>query len=169
VRYETNVELHAHFRCHLCARFFDLVGGQQDPGDTTDPGFVVERVETRAEGICDECTSYETGLTAGACSIRQSGPAIDTLSVTGAAASEIASPLGPLLLAATPLGLTRLAFEDHGDADALRVHASTGGAATLPASTWPQRRRAWKATSLGASPAPSAPSTGNSFKRLQPR
>jgi methylated-DNA-[protein]-cysteine S-methyltransferase len=29
-----------------------------------------------------------------------------------------------LLLAATPRGLTRLAFEDHGDVDALRAHAA---------------------------------------------
>jgi Fe2+ or Zn2+ uptake regulation protein/O6-methylguanine-DNA--protein-cysteine methyltransferase len=123
VRYETNVERHAHFRCHLCLRLFDLVGGQQDPADITDPGFVVERVETRAEGICDECSSYDAGLTAGARAIRKSGPAADALSAVGAAALETASPLGPLLLAATPLGLTRLAFEDHADAEALRRHA----------------------------------------------
>src|ERR1700722_5899375 len=53
VRYETNVEIHAHFRCHICLRVFDLIGGQQDAGDITDAGFVVELVETRAEGICD--------------------------------------------------------------------------------------------------------------------
>jgi methylated-DNA-[protein]-cysteine S-methyltransferase len=82
-------------------------------------------VETRAEGICDECTSYETGLKAGVRSITRSGPSTDTLSVAGAAASEVPSPLGPLLLAATPLGLTRLAFEDHADADALRAHAGS--------------------------------------------
>ena len=69
VRYETNVEPHAHFRCHLCLRVFDLVGGQQDPGEITDPGFIVERVETRAEGICDECIGYDAGLRAGARSI----------------------------------------------------------------------------------------------------
>jgi Fur family transcriptional regulator, stress-responsive regulator len=125
VRYETNVDPHAHFRCHLCLRVFDLVGGQQDPGDITDPGFVVELVETRAEGICDECASYDVGLSAGARSIVTTGPPTDTLSASGAAVSEIASPLGTLLLAATPLGLTRLAFEDHGDADSLRAHASS--------------------------------------------
>ena len=61
VRYETRVEPHAHLRCHLCLRVFDLVGGQQDPGQITDPGFSVERIETRAEGICDECADYQAG------------------------------------------------------------------------------------------------------------
>src|ERR1700744_3318462 len=123
VRYETNVELHAHFRCQLCLRVFDLTGGQQEPKDITDPGFVAERIETRAEGVCDECASYASALAAGARTITRSGPATDTLSASGVAVSEIASPLGKLLLAATPDGLTRLAFEDHGDADALRAHA----------------------------------------------
>ncbi len=124
VRYETNLEPHAHFRCHLCLRVFDLVGGQQQPGDITDPGFFVERVETRAEGICDECTVYDLGLRDGARAIVKSGPATDTLLATGAAVSEFESPLGMLLLAATPRGLTRLAFDDHADVDALRAHAA---------------------------------------------
>jgi Fe2+ or Zn2+ uptake regulation protein/O6-methylguanine-DNA--protein-cysteine methyltransferase len=125
VRYETNLEPHAHFRCHLCLRIFDLVGGQPDPGVVNDPGFVVQRVETRAEGICDECTNYDAGLRAGASAIRKSGPSTDTLSASGVAVTEIASPVGALILAATPHGLTRLAFDDHGDVDALRDHASS--------------------------------------------
>jgi Fur family transcriptional regulator, peroxide stress response regulator len=125
VRYETNVKPHAHFRCHLCLRVFDLIGGQQEPEDITDPGFVVEAVETRAEGICDECIAYDAGLSAGARSIMKSGPATDALSPAGVAVSEMQSPLGALLLAATPLGLTRLAFDDHADVTALRSHASS--------------------------------------------
>lgn len=124
VRYETNVEPHAHLRCRLCSRTFDLTGGQQDAQSITDPGFIVERVETRAEGICDQCTSYDAGLVAGALSIRKAGPAVDTLLVAGVAASGFASPIGELLLAASPDGLIRLAFEDHADADALRKHAA---------------------------------------------
>ncbi len=125
VRYETNVSPHAHFRCHLCLRVFDLIGRQQDPGVITDSGFVVELIETRAEGICDECTAYDVGLSAGAQTIMTSGPPADALSSAGVAACEVDSPLGPLLLAATPLGLTRLAFNDHADAAALRAHASS--------------------------------------------
>src|ERR1700759_3291422 len=79
VRYETNLAPHAHFRCHLCQRVFDLASGQQDPGDITDPGFVVERIETRAEGVCAECTAYDIGLRDGARAIATTGPAVDTL------------------------------------------------------------------------------------------
>ena len=124
VRYDTNLEPHAHFRCRLCLRISDLVGGRQDPADINEPGFVIERVETRAEGVCNECTAYAAGLHAGASAIRKSGPATDTLLVSGVAVSEIESPLGTLILAATPQGLTRVAFDDHGDVDALRTHAS---------------------------------------------
>src|ERR1700722_13057296 len=125
VRYETNVDLHAHFRCRLCLRVLDLSGGLQDPGEINDPGFTVERVETRPEGICDECADYDSGLHVGAQSIRTAGPSSDTLSAAGTAVSEIDSPLGKLFLAATSKGLTRVAFEDHADVDALRARAST--------------------------------------------
>ena len=124
VRYETNLEPHAHFRCYLCQRVFDLIGGQQKPADIRDPGFVVERVETRAEGICAECTVYDIGLRDGARAIVESGPQTDTLLATGTAVMELESPLGALLLAGTPRGLTRLAFDDHADVDALRAHVS---------------------------------------------
>jgi Fe2+ or Zn2+ uptake regulation protein/O6-methylguanine-DNA--protein-cysteine methyltransferase len=125
VRYETNVDLHAHFRCRLCLRVFDLSGGLQDPEEINDPGFTVERVETRAEGICAECADYDAGLHTGAQSIRTTGPSSDTLSAAGTAVAEIGSPLGSLFLAATPKGLIRVAFEDHADADALGARASS--------------------------------------------
>jgi O6-methylguanine-DNA--protein-cysteine methyltransferase/Fe2+ or Zn2+ uptake regulation protein len=124
VRYETNLARHAHFRCHLCLRVFDLIGGQQDPVEISDPGFVVERVETRAEGICDECAEYDIGLRDGADAIVKSGPPTDTLLAPGVAVAPLESPLGRLLVAATPQGLTRLAFDGHADVDALRAHAS---------------------------------------------
>jgi methylated-DNA-[protein]-cysteine S-methyltransferase len=123
VRYERNFEPHAHFTCRLCLRIFDLQSGQQDPSAITDPGFTVERIETCAEGICDECNSYDAGLRAGAAKIIASGPATDALSA-GAAAAETSSPLGQLLLASTPQGLTRVAFDDHADVATLREHIS---------------------------------------------
>ena len=123
VRYETKVTPHAHFRCRLCLRLFDLADGRSDQAPILDPGFVVERIETRAEGICAECSAYDTGLRAGARTMLSAGPPSDTLGVRGAAAAELASPLGALLLAATPRGLSRVAFEDHADAGALRAHA----------------------------------------------
>jgi methylated-DNA-[protein]-cysteine S-methyltransferase len=125
VRYETNTTHHSHFRCRLCLRTFDLLSGLQSPEEITDPGFAVERVDTRAEGICAECNDYDAGLRAGARAISQSGPATDTLGAPGVATATLDGPLGPLLLAATAQGLTRVAFEGHGDFDALRTHASS--------------------------------------------
>jgi Fe2+ or Zn2+ uptake regulation protein/O6-methylguanine-DNA--protein-cysteine methyltransferase len=124
VRYETNLEPHAHLRCRLCLRIFDLTSGQQDLGDINDPGFSVERIETRAEGICDECTDYDAGLRTGARAIITTGPSTHALAASGTAVSELDSPLGQLWLAASPTGLTRVAFEDHGDVEALREHAT---------------------------------------------
>jgi methylated-DNA-[protein]-cysteine S-methyltransferase len=125
VRYETNTTHHSHFRCRLCLRTFDLVSGLQSPEEITDPGFSVERVDTRAEGICAECNDYDAGLRAGARTISRSGPTADTLAAPGVATAPLDGPLGPLLLAATAQGLTRVAFEGHGDFEALRTHATS--------------------------------------------
>ena len=125
VRYETNTTHHSHFRCRLCLRIFDLVSGLQNPEQITDAGFSVERVDTRAEGICAECNDYDAGLRAGARAISQSGPTEDTLAAPGVATATLDGPLGALLLAATPEGLTRVAFEGHGDFDALRARATS--------------------------------------------
>jgi methylated-DNA-[protein]-cysteine S-methyltransferase len=125
VRYETNTTHHSHFRCRLCLRTFDLVSGLQSPEAITDPGFSVERVDTRAEGICAECNDYDAGLRAGARTISRSGPTADTLAAPGVATAPLDGPLGPLLLAATAQGLTRVAFEGHGDFEALRTHATS--------------------------------------------
>lgn len=102
VRYETNTTHHSHFRCRLCLRIFDLVSGLQNPEEITDPGFSVERVDTRAEGVCADCNDYNAGLKAGARSISKSGPAADTLAAPGVATATLDGPLGTLLLAATP-------------------------------------------------------------------
>jgi methylated-DNA-[protein]-cysteine S-methyltransferase len=125
VRYETNTTHHAHFHCRLCLRTFDLHSGLQNPQEITAPGFSVERVDTSAEGICSECNDYDAGLKAGARAISKSGPTVDTLAAPGVATATLDGPLGTLLLAATPQGLTRVAFEEHGDFDALRDHATT--------------------------------------------
>jgi methylated-DNA-[protein]-cysteine S-methyltransferase len=125
VRYETNTSPHSHFRCRLCLRTFDLHSGLQNPEEITDPGFSVERVDTRAEGICAECNDYAAGLKAGARAISKSGPAADTLAAPGVATATLDGPLGTVLLAATPQGLTRVAFEEHRDFDALRARATS--------------------------------------------
>ncbi len=125
VRYETNTTQHAHFRCRLCTRVFDLATGMQDPAVITDPRFVVERVDTQAQGICADCTDYASGLKAGTRAISQTGPAAGTLGAPGLATMQTESPLGPLMLAATPGGLIRVGFEGHGDFEALQAHASS--------------------------------------------
>jgi methylated-DNA-[protein]-cysteine S-methyltransferase len=125
VRYETNTSPHSHFRCRLCLRTFDLVSGLQNPKEITDPGFSVERVDTRAEGICAECNDYDAGLKGGVRAISKSGAAGDTLGAPGVATAVAVGPLGPLMLAATSQGMIRVAFEGHGDFDALRAHAAS--------------------------------------------
>ena len=124
VRYETNTETHDHFRCRLCMRLFDLDG----PAHREPPrrqGFKIERVELRAEGICADCGDYETGLDLGAHAILERETTGDPFGGRGVAAAEMAGPLGPLLLAASPDGLLRLAFEDQADVEKLRALASS--------------------------------------------
>jgi methylated-DNA-[protein]-cysteine S-methyltransferase len=125
VRYETNTTRHAHFRCRLCLRVFDLEHELQKPEELTARGFHVERIETLAEGVCAECGDYGSRLTAAARAIKRSRAPIDTLGVSGTAGVEIQSPLGPILLAATSDGLIRVAFEDHADANDLRALGSS--------------------------------------------
>jgi methylated-DNA-[protein]-cysteine S-methyltransferase len=124
VRYETNTDSHDHFRCRLCMRLFDLEG----PSHREPPrrqGFTIERVELRAEGICADCTDYDTGLDKGAHAILDRETAGDPFGGRGVAAAEMAGPLGPLLLAASPDGLLRLAFEDQADVQKLRALVSS--------------------------------------------
>jgi methylated-DNA-[protein]-cysteine S-methyltransferase len=124
VRYEVNTESHDHFRCRLCLRLFDLdLGGDTRP--RTKDGFRIERVERRAEGVCAECADYDRGLVAGARAIRATGSDDAALDQRGAAARELSGPLGRLLLAASPRGVARLAFEEDGDAERLRALASS--------------------------------------------
>lgn len=125
VRYETNTTRHAHFRCRLCLRLFDLEHGLQNPELITERGFQIERVETLAEGVCADCGEYTSGLAAAARAIKRSGAQGDALGARGAASLETQTQLGTILLAATPHGLIRVAFDDHADADALRALAAS--------------------------------------------
>ncbi len=125
VRYETNTTPHDHFGCRVCLRLFDLDGVVPGLENLTKRGFAIERVETRAEGICAECTDYETSLREGARAILATKPLGDILETRGIAGAEVSGPLGSLLLAATPQGLIRLAFEEHADASQLRKLAAS--------------------------------------------
>jgi Fe2+ or Zn2+ uptake regulation protein/O6-methylguanine-DNA--protein-cysteine methyltransferase len=124
VRYETNTSRHDHFRCRLCLRLFDLSG--DPPALEPDGLFMVERVELSAEGICAECGEYQAGLQRGVRSIHagSSGKPWSELNErSGLACVETSGPLGSILLAGSPDGLLRLAFEDHADIDQLRAIA----------------------------------------------
>jgi Fe2+ or Zn2+ uptake regulation protein/O6-methylguanine-DNA--protein-cysteine methyltransferase len=125
VRYEKNTERHAHFRCRLCLRLFDLDVPLPDPEPIERRGFRVERIDLRAEGTCEECLGYAAGLRAGARSMSHSGGPGGSPEAPGTRACELDSPLGPLLLAATAAGLTRLAFAEHADVPRLRSLAAS--------------------------------------------
>jgi len=120
VRYEANTIPHGHFRCRLCSRLFDLHEETIELGDLAD-GFLVERVTTRAEGECADCTRYQAGLRSGIAAIAGSGssPWVGPLEQAGLACARATGPLGEIVLAATPTGLVRLAFEGHSDYEQL--------------------------------------------------
>jgi Fe2+ or Zn2+ uptake regulation protein/O6-methylguanine-DNA--protein-cysteine methyltransferase len=115
IRYETNVTAHDHFRCRLCLRLFDV---DLDASVSELKGFWVERVAVIAEGVCRECVSFQRGLQEGAAAVLAS-PQMDPDLIGGLSCERCQTPLGALLLAASPAGLVRLAFEEHADADAL--------------------------------------------------
>jgi Fur family ferric uptake transcriptional regulator len=119
VRYETNATDHEHFRCRLCLRLYDIEPHVPHTDRMDDLGFHVERSTTVVEGVCADCVQYDAGLQAGA---------RDAVAGTGSpsdlpravACGVLETPVGEVLLAATPAGLIRAVFEDHLDAPALR-------------------------------------------------
>jgi Fe2+ or Zn2+ uptake regulation protein/O6-methylguanine-DNA--protein-cysteine methyltransferase len=130
VRYEANTRPHGHFRCRLCSRLFDLDDGAVELGDLRE-GFSVETVTTRAEGECADCTEYRAGLLRGVSAIAgaEAPPWIGPLQQAGLACTRATGPLGEILLAATPSGLVRLAFEGHADYAMLHERSSRAGGA----------------------------------------
>jgi Fur family transcriptional regulator, stress-responsive regulator len=130
VRYETNATDHEHFRCRICLRLYDVALPPPATVPLTAQGFVVERSTTTVEGICADCVQYDDGLREGA-QRATDGPDAGGGLPDGLAATELESPLGPLLLGATAHGLVRLVFDDHVDAPALRelIRRRRGGQA----------------------------------------
>jgi methylated-DNA-[protein]-cysteine S-methyltransferase len=127
VRYELNTARHDHFRCRLCLRLFDL-DGSRETSIAGPPRAIVERVDVRAEGICADCVDYDSALKRGARSIKHGSPArpwSDVLQHAEVACAATDGPLGTVLLAASPDGVLRLAFDDHFDAPALQARAAS--------------------------------------------
>lgn len=123
VRYETNTGQHDHFLCRICLRTFDLAINPRARETVKQRGFRIERIEIRAEGVCEECADYERGLKAGAREITRSAAEAQP----GIATAEMESPLGPLLLSATAEGIVRVAFPEHADAEQLRSRTTRRG------------------------------------------
>jgi len=128
VRYEINTARHDHFRCRVCLRLFDLASDAAPVPQTGPRGFVIERVDLRAEGICADCVNYEAGLREGVRAINQGTdrrPWTDVLERPDVASASTHGPLGTVLLAATSTGILRLAFEEHFDVGELRERAAS--------------------------------------------
>jgi methylated-DNA-[protein]-cysteine S-methyltransferase len=124
VRYETNVEPHDHFQCRLCMRLFDVEIDHPSTARLKREGFLVERVTVVASGICAECRNYEKGLEDGAKQVLERR-LLDDDSLGALACAKLESPLGPLALAASELGIVRIAFEEHADHAPILARAAT--------------------------------------------
>lgn len=123
VRYEINVAPHDHFRCRLCLRLFDVDLGLEAPEPNPLPsGFLIEQIASTAEGLCADCRAYGLGLQDGAAAMA-SRAQIDEELIASLACVRRETPLGELLLAASPQGVVRIAFPDHADCDALAARA----------------------------------------------
>ncbi len=122
VRYETNLSPHDHFHCRLCLRLFDVELGGDELRQRSLPGYKIQNLAVRADGVCRECCDYERGLVAGAAQIMQR-PTVDEPATAELACTTVASPVGELALAASAQGVVRVAFEDHADYSTLADRA----------------------------------------------
>jgi Fur family ferric uptake transcriptional regulator/Fur family peroxide stress response transcriptional regulator len=124
VRYEVNVDPHDHFRCRLCLRLFDVELGGRDLQTRELPGYKVDAVTVRAEGLCAQCHDYERGLRSGARQVRER-PTLSDAQIEELSCLRVASPMGDLAFAASKDGICRVAFADHADFDSLGRRART--------------------------------------------
>ena len=124
VRYEVNLEPHDHFRCRLCLRLFDVELGGRELSLRAVPGYVVEAVAVRAEGLCAECVDYERGLGDGARRVIEQ-PTLSTDQLSQVSCVRLPSPVGDLAFAASGDGILRVAFEDHADFESMGKRAKS--------------------------------------------
>jgi Fe2+ or Zn2+ uptake regulation protein/O6-methylguanine-DNA--protein-cysteine methyltransferase len=124
VRYETNVAAHDHFHCRLCLRLFDVELGGHELKTRRLPGYLVEDVTVRAEGLCAQCRDYERGLRDGAKWIIER-PTLSEDQLVQLSCVRVASPVGDIALAASREGILRVAFADHADFEAIGRRAKS--------------------------------------------
>jgi Fe2+ or Zn2+ uptake regulation protein/O6-methylguanine-DNA--protein-cysteine methyltransferase len=115
VRYETNVAPHHHFRCRVCLRLYDVELPAPTAESLSGQGFAVERVTVVAEGVCAECHDYEAGLRGGVHRAETEPSGLPD----GTAAARVDTPLGTLMVGATPDGVVRVVWDNHADVPAL--------------------------------------------------
>jgi len=60
-RYDANLGPHAHFRCRLCNKVYDIPVGNKQPLGKGIDGHLVESVLTYAYGVCANCRKKDGG------------------------------------------------------------------------------------------------------------
>ena len=58
-RYDADLGPHAHFRCRVCQKVYDIKTKQGKPIDVKADGHLVESVRTYAYGVCADCIEKE--------------------------------------------------------------------------------------------------------------
>jgi len=54
-RYDADLSPHAHFRCRICGKVYDLHLKTERPGSENPDGHLIESIRTYAYGICAAC------------------------------------------------------------------------------------------------------------------
>jgi Fur family peroxide stress response transcriptional regulator len=58
-RYDADLDRHAHFRCRICRKVYDIAARGERPIGANADGHLVESVRTYAYGVCAECRATE--------------------------------------------------------------------------------------------------------------
>ena len=58
-RYDADLKPHAHFRCRVCQKVYDIELKAEKPIDVNAAGHLVESVRTYAYGVCASCREKE--------------------------------------------------------------------------------------------------------------
>jgi Fe2+ or Zn2+ uptake regulation protein/O6-methylguanine-DNA--protein-cysteine methyltransferase len=122
VRYEINLKPHDHFHCRVCLRLFDVELGGDELRERSLPGYEIEGLAIRAEGLCSQCRDYVRGLSAGVAQVNRQAT-VDEPAMSELTCATVVGPLGALALAASAEGVARVAFEHHADFAALAARA----------------------------------------------
>ncbi len=58
-RYDADLKPHAHFRCRVCRKVYDIAVKDGDPTGLNTDGHLVESIRTYAYGVCASCLEKE--------------------------------------------------------------------------------------------------------------